>query len=121
MYDGLFCADCDVACHPSCAGSVPNTCGLPAELAEHMAVQEEPSPKKLRSGEEEEVGRNKSGEETCMVDAAAKGTMSLVIKKEKMAMLRFVSRFVIGVGFRPCAHASASPHMRCTNTRLTAG
>jgi len=34
-------------CHPKCAPDLPNTCGLPAELAEHMFAQP-PSSKKLK-------------------------------------------------------------------------
>ena len=34
-------------CHPKSAPNLPNTCGLPAELAEHMFAQL-PSSKKLK-------------------------------------------------------------------------
>lgn len=36
-----------MTCHPKCASNLPNTCGLPAELADHMFAQP-PSSKKLK-------------------------------------------------------------------------
>ena len=44
--------DCKVACHPKCVDDVPNTCGLPAELADHMFAQP-PSSKKLKMDNED--------------------------------------------------------------------
>ncbi|CAL1290237.1 unnamed protein product [Larinioides sclopetarius] len=37
------CEECSVTCHPKCASSLPNTCGLPSEYMEHfkLAVQEQ--------------------------------------------------------------------------------
>lgn len=39
--------DCKVVCHPKCAPDLPNTCGLPAELASEMFAQP-PSSKRLK-------------------------------------------------------------------------
>ena len=43
--------DCKVACH-KCASDLPNTCGLPAELADHLYTQPPSSKKeKIDNGE----------------------------------------------------------------------
>ena len=54
-----------------------------------MAGLEEPSSKRPRNGEEEEVGKEKSGEETCPEDMVGNSS-SVIIKKERMAMIRLV-------------------------------
>ena len=42
--------DCGLICHQHCVESVPNSCGLPLELAEHVHTdQQQPSPKKART------------------------------------------------------------------------
>ena len=45
--------DCKVICHPKCAPDLPNTCGLPAELVDHV-FSHPPSSKKAKMEEEEE-------------------------------------------------------------------
>ena len=89
-YHDLFGTDCDVVCHPNCVSSIPNTCGLPAELAEHMVGQgEEPLSKRPRSDEGTEK-ENSGEEEICLDIGATKRTTSIVVRKEKMTMFRFV-------------------------------
>ena len=39
--------DCKITCHPTCATDLPNSCGLPAELADQMFAQP-PSSKKAK-------------------------------------------------------------------------
>ena len=58
-------------------------CGLPAELAEHMAGQEE-EPLTKRPRIEEETEKENSGEEEICLDAgASKRTASIVVRKGK--------------------------------------
>ncbi|XP_065891841.1 citron Rho-interacting kinase-like isoform X2 [Dysidea avara] len=52
-HKNVKCKYCKVACHPKCAANLPNTCGLPAELADHVFTQP-PSSKKAKMEEEEE-------------------------------------------------------------------
>ncbi|XP_055940055.1 citron Rho-interacting kinase-like [Argiope bruennichi] len=51
------CQECSVTCHPKCATSLPNTCGLPSEYMEHfkLAVQEQSTGKapELKDGKAE--------------------------------------------------------------------
>ena len=51
-----MCVDCKVTCHPSCAADLPNTCGLPAELAEQM-FEQPPASKKARIDSEIDGGQ----------------------------------------------------------------
>jgi len=49
----VYLIDCKVASHPKCAADLPNTCGLPAELADHVFTQP-PASKKAKVEEEDE-------------------------------------------------------------------
>ena len=68
VYD--FISDCHVTCHPQCIDSLPNSCGLPSELAEQ--VQPPAKKRSLDTARVSEKSQNKKRSNKSQKEAVTK-------------------------------------------------